>query len=275
MDDKIIILRSVYGKVEITYSIQPCKDPRTGKYPDCVKRVDSFGNMIMTDAERNSNAPVIPENKTFKIKDGDRLDLSDPWQAAQWDAIKHCPLIAQSRDARDSKGNLIIDGDAKRYGRAELYVERPLQEVTKKITRRQLIHDAESYIFQDPAGADGRLKMARILGKRMRNAPDADIKDFLLEIASKSPEKIINLYTGDDIELRILFMEARDRGVIHSKGGIYFYGDTTAIGGTMDVAVNWMRDPKNSKVLELLKKDTYPDMYEVNNPNYKGKKMKD
>ena len=47
-----IILRSVYGKVA-KYYIQPCKDPKTGRFPDCVKPVDSHGDIRLTDKEKN------------------------------------------------------------------------------------------------------------------------------------------------------------------------------------------------------------------------------
>jgi hypothetical protein len=46
---EIIVLRSVYGKVGQKYYINPCKDPNTKLFPSCVKRVDSNGDMIMTD----------------------------------------------------------------------------------------------------------------------------------------------------------------------------------------------------------------------------------
>ena len=44
----IIVLRSVYGKVGMTYYINPAKD-KYGQYPDCVKQVDSNGDMILSD----------------------------------------------------------------------------------------------------------------------------------------------------------------------------------------------------------------------------------
>jgi hypothetical protein len=50
--DNKIVLRSVYGKVGMKYFIQPCKD-KIGRYPECVKQVDSHGDMILSDAERN------------------------------------------------------------------------------------------------------------------------------------------------------------------------------------------------------------------------------
>lgn len=264
MEESKIVLRSVFGKVGMKYYIQPCRD-KNGNWPECVKQVDSFGNMIVSDAERNSGQPFIKVTETFTIEDGKTFDLTDPWDKARWEAIRNCPMIADFRGQRDAKGNLIIDGDSKRYGRAELYIERPGVEVQKKISKRQKIHDAESYIFDDPKGAEGRLKVARILGKHMSHASDSDIKDYLLEIASRDPDKIIKLYTGEDLELRTLFLDARDKGVIRSVSGIYVYGDGISLGGTIDVVISWMRDPRNKKLLESIKRDTYPEL-EVTNP---------
>ena len=264
MEESKIVLRSVFGKVGMKYYIQPSRD-KNGNWPECVKQVDSFGNMIVSDAERNSGKPFIKVTETFTIEDGKTFDLTDPWDQARWEAIKNCPMIADFRGQRDAKGNLIIDGDAKRYGRAELYIERPGVETAKKVSKRQKIHDAESYIFDDPKGAEGRLKVARILGKHMSHASDSDIKDYLLEIASRDPDKIIKLYTGEDLELRTLFLDARDKGVIRSVSGIYVYGDGISLGGTIDVVISWMRDPRNKKMLESIKRDTYPEL-EVTNP---------
>ena len=264
MEESKIVLRSVFGKVGMKYYIQPCRD-KNGNWPECVKQVDSFGNMIVSDAERNSGQPFIKVTETFTIEDGKTFDLTDPWDKARWEAIRNCPMIADFRGQRDAKGNLIIDGDTKRYGRAELYIERPGVETAKKVSKRQKIHDAESYIFDDPKGAEGRLKVARILGKHMSHASDSDIKDYLLEIASRDPDKIIKLYTGEDLELRTLFLDARDKGVIRSVSGIYVYGDGISLGGTIDVVISWMRDPRNKKMLESIKRDTYPEL-EVTNP---------
>ena len=35
-----IVLKSVRGKVGIVIKMQPSIDPKTGNWPDCVKRVD-------------------------------------------------------------------------------------------------------------------------------------------------------------------------------------------------------------------------------------------
>lgn len=264
--ENIIILRSVYGKVGMKYYIQPCKDPKTGQLPPCVKTVNSVGDMILTDAERNSGQVFIKETETFIIEDGTTFDLSKPYEAAVWDAIKNCIYIAQSRDATDDKGVNVFDGNVKgtsrpRQGIAEIYVERPGYEARKRVSKKKKIHDAGTYILDDPRGDEGRVQMARLLGKHMRNISSADVTDYLLSIAEKDPDKIINLYTGDDIHLRLLFMDARDKHVIIVKQKLYMYGDSVCLGATDDAAIAWLKDPRNRKVVELIKKDTYPDLY--------------
>lgn len=263
----VIVLRSVYGKVGIKYFIQPCKDPKTGRYPNCVKPVDSHGDIIITDAERNSGKYFIKETDTFVIEDGTSFNLDDEIDSAKWEAIKNCILIAPDRYAKDSNGNYLIDGTVgwkskkPRYGVAELYIDRPGYESAQRVSKKKKIHNAASFILDDPKGSEGRLLIARLLGKSMTNMPDADVEDYLLSVAEKDPDKIINLYTGDDTNLRLLFIEAKDKKVIYIKNKLYLYADNVVLGATDDAVITWMKDPKNRKTLELIRKDTFPDMY--------------
>lgn len=265
-----IILRSVRGKVGNIIYINPCRDPKTGRYPDCVKKVDVNDDMILS--ERELNDPKRPffikETAIFKIVDGTTYDLDDEYDKNVWEAIKHCPLIAPDYYSKDSKGNSLIHGtmDLKdinaRYGVAELYVERPGVEANRRVSRKKLQHDAESYIYNDPRGPEGRVLMARLLGHRMDSMPDADVTDYLLQIAEKDPEKIINLYTGGDTSIRLLFIEARDKHVILYKNKLYYYADNVVLGASDEAAILFLKDPKNAGVLKLIKRDTYPELTE-------------
>lgn len=262
----IIVLRSVYGKVGIKYYIQPCKD-KQGRLPSCVRSVDSRGDIILKDAERNSDEIFIKENETFIIEDGTTFNLDDKYDKTKWEAIKNCPLIAPERFAKDDNGNYLIDGTLgwnskkPRYGIAELYIDRPGYESAQRVSKKKKIHNAATFIIDDERGAEGRLLIARLLGKNMSNMPDADVEDYLLSIAEKTPDKIIDLYTGNDTTLRLLFIEAKDKKVIYIKNKLYLYADNIVLGATDDAVLTWMKDPKNSKTLELIKKDTYPDVY--------------
>lgn len=264
--DNLIILRSVYGKVGQKYFIQPCKDKKTGRLPNCVKSVDSHGDIILTDAERNSGEYFIKENETFVIEDGTAFDLNDEIQRKNWEAIKNCDLIAPDILAKDSDGNYLIHGTVNmkttrpRYGVAELYVDKPGLEAANKVKKKKLIHNACAYILDDDRGSEGRILMAKLLGKNMQNMPDADVEAYLLDIAERDPNKIIKLYTGDDLALRLLFIEAREKKVIIVKNSVYLYADVV-LGATDDAVLTWMKNAKNKKTLELIRRDVYPENY--------------
>jgi hypothetical protein len=205
----------------------------------------------------------------FTITDGKSFNLDDIYQAAEWEAIKNCDLIAVDRYAKNDKGDYLIDGTVDkhstrpRYGAAELYVDRPGLDASRRVTRKKLIHQAINFILDDERGYDGRLLVARVLGRNMRNQPNADVEDYLISIAEKTPEKIINCYTGGDMQFRMLFIEAREHGVIRKKQGLYVFGDDgkCILGATDDAAIEWMQSPKNSKVMAMIRKDTYPEMF--------------
>lgn len=265
--DNKIILRSVFGKVGMKYFIQPCKDPKTGRFPNCVKPVDSHGDIILKEKELNSDEYWIKETDVFTITDGQVFDLNDKVDAAVWEAIKNCSLIAPDLYAKDAFGDSLINGnnsrdpEKRRYGVAELYIDRPGLEAQRRVSKRQLVLKASNFIADDPKGHEGRLQITKLLGKHMVNLPSADVEDYLYSVAAKNPEKIIKLYTGDDLSLRLLFIDAREKKVIYIKNKLYLYGDNIALGATDDAAIEWMKQPKNQKILELIKKDTYPEYY--------------
>lgn len=194
------------------------------------------------------------------------FDLNNPEQKATWEAIKNCPLIAPELTAKNSDGSYIIHGTTdrkevkhRRYGTAELYIDRPGVETQRRVSRKKKIIEACNFITGDPQGADGRLLKAKLLGKHMSNMPSADVEDYLLTVAEKDPERIIKLYTGDDNDLRLLLIEAKDKGVVTIKNKMYLYG-ARPIGGTEEAVIAWMKNSSNQKVVEMLKHDTFPDM---------------
>ena len=263
-----IVLRSVRGKVGNVIKIQPCRNPETSEYADCVKKVDANGDMILSEQERNDPNRVyfVKETDTFDIVDGTTFDLEKVRERFIWEAIKYCPLIAPDYFAKDKSGNSLINGTPgwnskqPRFGIAELYVERPGVEANRRVSRRKIKHDAETYIYNDERGYDGRVLKARLLGHKMDGMADADVTDYLLQVAEKDPEKIINIYTGGDTAVRLLFIEARDKNVIIYKNKLYTYADNVVLGATDEAAILFLKDPKNANIYKLIKQDTYPEL---------------
>lgn len=271
----IVVLRNAWGKRGQHTTIQPQKD-RMGRYPECVRQVDpTTGKMIYLDADKKLSQEdfnaLIPENHDIVISDGTVFDLNNPYRRNEWECIKNCRAIAESRDAVDENGNFLIDGtpDSRmydsygmtaRYGAAEYYVERPGLEAKKKLTRKKLILQAQNYISNDTKGYDGWLRMAKVLGRNMSNQPAADVEEFLFSVAEKTPEKIIDLYTGGDLGLRFLLITAKEKGIIKKTQGVYFYGEVP-LGGSDDAIIDWMKTSKNKQTLDILTKDAYSDMF--------------
>ena len=264
----IVVLRSVWGKRGQKYYIQPQKDGK-GQYPPCVRKVNSEGDMILKAGDDPDF--LIPEDRIFTLQDGTTFNLNDPYQAVEWQAIENCFLIAPSRFAKDANGNYLIDGTPdvvsnsnygarSRYGRAELYVERPGLEAQQKVTRAKLELQATNYIYQ--YGYEDWLTFAKVLGRNMENQPVPDVEYFLISVAKKTPEKIIEICSGGDLANRVLFITAKERGIIRKRNGMYIYGEDgdLILGASEEAVIDWMKQPKNRKTLELIRKDAYPEL---------------
>lgn len=263
MDNDIIILRSVYGKVGQTYFIQPCPNPKTGRLPLCVKPVkgpDGQTEMILSEADISAMSKgekhFVAADHVFEIVDGIRFDLTDVVDAANWEAIKYCNWIAKDRYEKDANGEYVIDGNTRRYGTADLYVERPGEMTKVKVSKKRLINKAENYIYEDPNRE--RIKKCKVLGRDLHNAMEADIIDYLLEIAEKNPNKIIDIYEGEDWKMQLFVLDAVDRGVIRKSEGIYKYEDKM-LGGSIEATVITLRDVRFKKLLDSIKRETYPE----------------
>ena len=256
-----IILRSVYGKVNQTYFMQPCPNPKTGRLPECVKTVNSAGDMILSEIEvqqmNSGEKHFIPADYVFKIVDGTVFNLDDIVDAANYAAIEHCNWIAKDRYQRDVEGNLLIDGGAKRYGVADLYVERPGEITKSKIDRKQLIFRASQYVYEDSESE--RIKKCKVLGRNLTNAAPADIMEFLIDKAEKDPKKIIDLYEGEDWKMQLFIIDAVEKGVIRKSAGIFKYDDKI-LGASIEATVITLRDIQFKKILDSIKLETYPHL---------------
>jgi hypothetical protein len=105
---------------------------------------------------------------------------------------------------------------------------------------------------------NGILTKCRLLGRNMRNAPLADAQAYLLETADKTPDRIIDLYTGQDSGLQLLLLDAKEKNIIRKVNGWYMYGDTN-LGATDEAVIVYLKTPMNKPMLDALKKHVYPE----------------
>ena len=250
-----IILRSVY-KVTRCW-MEPAKNPNTGRFADIVRKVNLQGEQILSDDDRKSGKFFIGDEDVIEIYDGKEFDLEDYVDAAWWEAIKFSRKIAQDRWEKDKQGNLVVDGNAKRYGNAEFYVERPGLDSKLRNTRKRDIHEAKSYIYRDTEA--GLQQKVRLLGNPMTGLPSSDVEDYLVELAEKNPTLITELYTGSDTHLRIFLLDSIDARVIYNKDKLYYYGDNIPLGATDTAVIAFFKNPTNKRITDMIKAEVYPE----------------
>ena len=124
-----------------------------------------------------------------------------------------------------------------------------------------------NFVFQD--SHEGLILKAKLLNRDMRNSHLSDIQDYLLEIAERDPERVTNLYTGEDMHLRLLLIDALHKKVVIIKNKVYIYSDGIVLGASEDSVLTYFKQPQNAKVLELIKKDVYPEAYDISIPEVK------
>lgn len=256
LDNKIII-RSAYKITKGRF--EPAINPMTNRYADCVRPVDSNGDIRLNEEDRKTGRFVIAENESIELYDGKEFNLDNEMDKCWWEAIKHSKRIAGDRFERNAKGELVIDGGKNRYGSAEFYVERPGYEAKLKNNRNREVFEAKAFIYQDTS--EGLLQKVKLLGHTMIGRPIDEVEQYLIDYAERNPEKVKDLYTGADTQLRLLLIDALDRGVIVNKGGLYQYGENIALGATDNSVVLWFKNPDNKKMFEMLKREVYPEYY--------------
>lgn len=255
-----IVLRSVFKTPRVV--LEPAIDPRTGKYAKCV----ITNAKTLTEAQRDSNKVYIMLEDRIEVYDGFEFNLDDPVDEAWWEAVKNSKLISHTRYLKDERGNLVIDGDSKRYGTAELYVEVPGNESAVKIGKARKVNQAENFIFN--ASENDLRNVAKMLGTNMNNSLYSDIQEFLLDKAKRDPDAIINAFTGDDASLRLLLIEAIEKYIIIKKSNLYQYGEGIILGASQDAALLWMKDPRNFKVLEKIRFEVHPEWHDAPSEDY-------
>lgn len=256
-NDNLIVIRSVYKITEML--VEPAKHPITGRYPDCVRLLDSNGNLILSDLDRKKDLNLfIPEDTVVKIFDGKTFNLDDPYEQSLWEAIKYSKRIAKARDERDAHGNLVIDGDSMRYGQAEFYVEIPGLEASEASKKKRKIHKAETYIYNDTY--EGLVTKAKVLSLMPAGLTYSEVEQMLIKQAQVRPDQIIDLYEGKETYYRILIVDAVEKNVIIKRDNLFYYGDIL-LGSSEETVIAWLKDPERETILKTIRAEIYGEEY--------------
>lgn len=233
--DRIIMLKSVYKTGKTT--VQPVSDG-TGWYKGVAR---------LSEDEKRGKTHWAEPNSKFVLKDGVTFNLNDEAQEITWNWVKHSSCIAPSEEACQHTPG------------AEFYVYLENEVANKNITRRELKYKAIECILKD--NSVNYPIRAELLGVNMDYAKPSVIKDFLLDQAETTPEKILRIYEGADVSLRLLLLKARKNNIIQvDEAGFYRYG-TVVLGMSEKTAVDWLGDRSHKHIVEMLEKEVNPEYF--------------
>lgn len=252
MFNEIIHLTCFYGPEHNGARIYPVRNPLTGEYPECVRKVTSSNDIIYKNTD-NPGDYYVKETDSIFVKQGSSFDLDNDIQRKQWEAIKFSDLIFDSKGKYDEDGNEISAPSEHAPANAIFYVVRQEDEVKKKNQASRLKNKALNFIYQD--SDTGLALKAKVLGSFVKDSTREEIEDYVVSLAMKDPQRVINLYTGSDMKLHLVFLEAKDKHILLNKGGIFVYGDSNIIGRTEDDCVNYFKQPENKLITDRIIKE--------------------
>lgn len=245
--DQIIVLKSVYKIPKM--KIQPTRDKTTNRF---------LGVPELSPKQKEGLAYYATPDDMIEIYDGKTFDLSKEEDRIIWDWVKYSPRIGASREAIDSSRD------------KEFYVHIEGIESAKKVKRRDMVHEAVSFIKKD-SQAD-HYKRAKLLGNRMDQMPHIEVIEYLYNVAESTPHKIISLYTDGNMKTKLLLLDAMEARIIYQDSGIYRYGDTEILGTTEEQAVIWLQSADNKNLVDMIKKQLYPEYYKTEEKSTKSTK---
>ena len=233
--DKLITIKSVFKTGKTT--VQPVSDG-LGWYKGVAR--------LSEDDKRKLKHWAEPSSK-FIIKDGVTFDLNDEAQRITWEWVKHCPCIAPNEESCQHTPG------------AEFYVYLENEVAAKNISRRELKYKAIKCILDD--NSVNYPMRSELLGINMDYAKPSVIKDFLLDQAETNPEKVLSIYEGADVSVRLLLLKSRKLGkVVVDESGFYRYGNVV-LGMSERAAVDWLQDKTHRHLIEMLEKEVDPDYF--------------
>ena len=241
--NKVIEIRSVYktGK----HTVQPAFDPKSGWYA---------GVERLSDEEKKArqyyvNVGLVKDearhNTKLKLENGYSFDLNNAVDATNWEWVKHLPCVAMSYSEAQQ-------------GKALFYVHIEGREAEESNKRTEGLFEAMKCVMDDPAS--NHVNRALLLGFDMEGEEPASVKEFLLETAKNSPEKIFRIYRDKAMKIYLLFAKAKKAGHIikDEANGVFRYG-TNIIGVSEDACIAFLQ--QNEDILELVERDTNPEYF--------------
>lgn len=234
----IIELRTIWFK-DAKARIEPTKDANTGRL---------LGVANLSEEDKKQLTFVISPDSFVYIRNHHRIDLSKFEDRLTWSMMKHSPLIAESfHIGQNTPG-------------AMFYISDEVEENRRDMESEDKLYKALSFIHNDKD--EELVARARLMGVDMSGESADAAKKYLLK-QTREPggvDKIISIYSGNQVATTILLYKAIDKGIIKNKNNVFMYG-TLPLGAEEDVVLQYLQSPNNASLVDQIKQEINPEVF--------------
>lgn len=240
LDNRIIVLKNVYGSLTKTY-VQPAIDESSGQL---------LGVKLYSEDAKKTVPYYATGESRRELSNGCTFNLNLYKDRVDWEWVKYCPMIALTKQ------------EAIDYATSyEFYIHDEERETSKRLERAELEYRALQYVMNTPM--DKLQDKARLLNERIENLSPMRIKEhFIGLLKDEDPRKLLKLiriYEDNTSEHRLLLFRLTDRNVINYTQGVYYFGDLM-LGQTEEQVIAYMKDVNNQEIYNTLVLKAYPEI---------------
>ncbi len=155
------------------------------------------------------------------------------WIKYRW-LILH-PFVAESKE--------------KAVHKKEFYIHDPVVEVKRTNNRLQVTKKAYIEFIKMSDDPEKMARMVRVLGKRNPAGMNKEMQEnFLAQLIDDNPVDFYRIARNKNLDTQDEILHMVDAGVLQQIGTAYLYLDTE-IGATMEEAIHFMGNARNSQAL--------------------------
>jgi len=203
-----------------------------------------LGKMV-TGTTRDEFKELFPDEnydeyfKGFIVRlstDGRLLDLSEPSHVIIYNLLKKHPWVCLDAKNYNPGIHRVIVSDEEAKAEARVKVA----DMRRK-----------AYVAVDEMSSTEMRKFLYLFGIPSEEASDMVVRDKILELAEKDPEKFTKLYYDDNKATRMLLKTLESKAIVRKNGASYFYGneeESIHLGANEEMAITFLDDSKNQEL---------------------------
>ena len=172
-------------------------------------------------------------------------ETEEPYNLEDWIKFKWCQkhrLVANSQKEMEQDP------------RKKFYIFNPLEDAQRKHSEIQLRKQADVEFMKASKDIEKGKRIIRMMDSLLNpdSLTEIQIENKLYDLKNESPEKFLRIASDKKLDVKASLQEMLDVGILRKVGNQIIYIDQV-VGETMDDAVAWYTNTRNSAVVTDLK----------------------